>query len=137
MWKCYALLSAFFAALTALLGKASVSGINSNLATAVRTSVILLLTWGIVLASGVENQILRISWRNLLFLILSGAATGLSWLCYFKALSVGEVSKVAPIDKLSVVFTIFLAFVFLHEQVGLKTIIGGTLILLGSLTLLL
>lgn len=137
MWKCYALLSAFFAALTALLGKAGVSGINSNLATAVRTTVILLLTWGIVFASGVENQILRISWRNLLFLILSGAATGLSWLCYFKALSVGEVSKVAPIDKLSVVFTIFLAFVFLHEPVGLKTIIGGTLILLGSLTLLL
>lgn len=136
MWKYYALLSAFFAALTAILAKVGVTGINSNLATAIRTTVILVITWGIVLACGAEKQIVGLSGKNILFLCLSGAATGLSWLCYFKALDTGDVSKVAPIDKLSVVFTMVLAFIFLHETVGLKVIAGGILILLGSLVII-
>lgn len=136
MWKYYALLSAFFAALTAIFAKVGVTGINSNLATAIRTTVILVITWGIVLACGAEKQIAGLTSRNILFLCLSGAATGLSWLCYFKALDTGDVSKVAPIDKLSVVFTMVLAFIFLHETVGLKVIAGGILILLGSLVII-
>lgn len=136
MWKYYALLSAFFAALTAILAKVGVTGINSNLATAIRTTVILVITWGIVLACGAEKQIAGLSGKNILFLCLSGVATGLSWLCYFKALDTGDVSKVAPIDKLSVVFTMVLAFIFLHETVGLKVIAGGILILLGSLVII-
>ena len=134
MWKYFALLSAFFAAVTALLAKVGVSGIDSNLATAIRTTVVLILAWGIVFA--VTGQFATLTGKNLLFLSLSGLATGLSWLCYFKALDLGEVSKVAPIDKLSVVFTIVLAFLFLHEPVGLKVALGGTLILLGSLVIL-
>ena len=136
MWKYYALLSAFFAALTASLAKVGVTGVNSNLATAIRTTVILVIAWGIVLACGAEKQIAGLTGRNILFLCLSGAATGLSWLCYFKALDTGDVSKVAPIDKLSVVFTMVLAFIFLHETVGLKVIAGGILILLGSLVII-
>lgn len=136
MWKYFALLSAFFAAVTALLAKVGVSGIDSNLATAIRTTVVLILAWGIVFASGVTGQFAALTGKNLLFLSLSGLATGLSWLCYFKALDLGEVSKVAPIDKLSVVFTIVLAFLFLHEPVGFKVALGGTLILLGSLVIL-
>ena len=136
MWKYYALLSAFFAALTAILAKVGVTGINSNLATAIRTTVILVITWGIVLACGAEKQIAGLSGKNILFLCLSGVTTGLSWLCYFKALDTGDVSKVAPIDKLSVVFTMVLAFIFLHETVGLKVIAGGILILLGSLVII-
>lgn len=136
MWKYFALLSAFFAAVTALLAKVGVSGIDFNLATAIRTTVVLILAWGIVFASGVTGQFATLTGKNLLFLSLSGLATGLSWLCYFKALDLGEVSKVAPIDKLSVVFTIVLAFLFLHEPVGLKVALGGTLILLGSLVIL-
>ena len=136
MWKYYALLSAFFAALTAILAKVGVTGINSNLATAIRTTVILVITWGIVLACGAEKQIAGLSGKNILFLCLSGVTTGLSWLCYFKALDTGDVSKVAPIDKLSVVFTMVLAFIFLHETVSLKVIAGGVLILLGSLVII-
>ncbi len=136
MWKLYALLSAFFAALTALLAKAGVSGVDSNLATAVRTSVVLLLSWGIVFASGAGGAFAALTGRNLLFLVLSGVATGLSWLCYFKALALGEVSRVAPVDKLSVVFVIVLSFLFLHETVDWKVLAGGTLILFGSLVML-
>lgn len=136
MWKYYALLSAFFAALTAILAKVGVTGINSNLATAIRTTVILVLTWGIVFACGVSRQIVDLTWKHILFLCLSGIATGLSWLCYFKALELGDVSKVAPIDKLSVVFAMALAFLFLHEPVSAKVLAGGCLILLGSLVIL-
>lgn len=136
MWKYYALLSAFFAALTAILAKAGVSGINSNLATAIRTTVVLALSWGIVLAGGSGKQIAALTWKPVLCLIFSGIATGLSWLCYFKALELGEVSKVAPIDKLSVVFAIILAFLFLREPVSVRVLAGGCLILLGSLVIL-
>ena len=137
MWKYFALLSAFFAAVTALLAKVGVSGIDSNLATAIRTTVVLILAWGIVFASGVTGQFAALTGKNLLFLSLSGLATGLSWLCYFKALDLGEVSKVAPIDKLSVAITIFLSIVLLGEPAELKTILGGLLITCGSLVLLL
>ena len=136
MWKYYALLSAFFAALTAILAKVGVSGINSNLATAIRTTVVLALSWGIVLAGGSGKQIAALTGKPVLFLIFSGFATGLSWLCYFKALELGDVSKVAPIDKLSVVFAMILAFLFLREPVSVQVLAGGCLILLGSLVIL-
>lgn len=136
MWKYYALLSAFFAALTAVLAKVGVSGINSNLATAIRTTVVFVLSWGIVLAGGNGKQIAGLTWKPVLFLVLSGIATGLSWLCYFKALELGDVSKVAPIDKLSVVFAMILAFLFLREPVSAQVLAGGCLILLGSLVIL-
>jgi transporter family protein len=110
MWKIYAILAALFATATALLAKVGISGINSNLATAIRTIVILIITWGIVFLSGSFSSIKEITSRNLLFLVLSGVATGLSWLFYFKALKEGDVSKVVPIDKLSIVFTIILSF---------------------------
>lgn len=135
-WVFYALLSAIFAALTALLAKVGISGINSNLATAIRTAVILVITWGIVFATGVTNQIQELTKKNLLFLVLSGAATGLSWLFYFKALQEGELSKVAPFDKLSVVFAVALGFIFLHEHPTWQTITGTLLIAGGSLVLL-
>jgi transporter family protein len=133
MWKIYALLSAFFAALTAILAKVGIKGINSNLATAIRTSVVLALAWGIVLFTNEVKEVKQLSRNNILFLVLSGLATGLSWIFYFKALSTGEASKVAPIDKLSVVFVIILSFIFLKEPVNWKTICGGTLIFCGSL----
>lgn len=136
MWKYYALLSALFAALTAIFAKVGVKDVNSDLATAIRTSVILLLTWGIVLFGGYFRGIKEVSAHTWIFLILSGLATGLSWLFYFKAIQLGEVSKVAPIDKLSVVFTIILAFIFLKEPLSPKVIIGGLLITAGSLVLL-
>lgn len=135
-WVFYALLSAIFAALTALLAKIGTTGINSNLATAIRTLVILVITWGIVFATGVTHQLHDLTKKNLLFLILSGIATGLSWLFYFKALQLGELSKVAPIDKLSVVFAVVLGFLFLHEQPTWQTITGTLLIAGGSLVLL-
>ena len=135
MWKYYALLSAFFAALTAILAKVGVKGINGNLATAVRTSVVLLLTWGIVLFSGHLKEVKELSKANLIFLILSGLATGLSWIFYFKALETGDVSKVAPIDKLSVVFVMILSFFLLKEQMDIKTIAGGLLITAGAVVL--
>ena len=139
MWKVFALLSAFFAALTAILAKVGVSGIDSNLATAIRTSVILVLTWAIALAvpHAGGGGIAALTGRNWLFLILSGLATGLSWLCYFKALQLGDASKVAPIDKLSVVFVIVLGMLFLHEPADPKVLVGGGLILAGSLAILL
>ena len=136
MWKYYALLSALFAALTAICAKIGVKDINSNLATAIRTSIILLLTWGIVLFSGRMNEIKDISHHTWCFLILSGLATGMSWLFYFKAMQTGDVSRVAPIDKLSVVITILLAFFLLKEPVNIKVIIGALLITAGSLVML-
>lgn len=128
------LLSALFAA-PAILAKIGIDGVNSNLATAIRTIVILVMAWGIVFFTGSHTGMKDISHRSMLFLILSGAATGLSWLCYFRAIQLGDVSKVVPIDKLSVVFTIVIAFVFLHEQVGVKSILGMILIGMGTLVL--
>lgn len=136
MWKYYALLSALFAALTALFAKIGVKGINSDLATAIRTSVILLITWGIVFAGNHTADIKNISGYTWIFLILSGIATGLSWLFYFKALQEGDVSRVAPIDKLSVVITICLSFLILKEPISLRVIIGALLITGGSIIML-
>lgn len=136
MWKYYALLSALFAALTALFAKIGVKDINSDLATAIRTSVILFITWGIVLVGNHTAEFKGISGHTWIFLVLSGAATGLSWLFYFKALQVGDVSRVAPIDKLSVVITICLSFLFLKEPVSLRVIIGALLITGGSIVML-
>lgn len=137
MWKYYALLSALFAALTAILAKIGVKGVNSNLATAIRTAVILLITWGIVLFSGHLREAKELSKHNLLFLVLSGVATGLSWLFYFKALQEGNASKVAPIDKLSVAITIILGIVILGEPADPKTLVGGALIVAGSIVIIL
>ena len=136
MWKVYALLSALFAALTAIFAKVGVKDVNSDLATAIRTSVILVLTWGIVLFGQHVSEIREVSKNTWLFLILSGVATGLSWLFYFKAIQLGDVARVAPIDKLSVVITILLAFIFLHEQVNLRVVIGALLITAGSVLML-
>ena len=136
MWKVYAILSALFAALTAILAKVGVKDVNSDLATAIRTSVILVLTWGIVLFGQHVSEIREVSKNTWLFLILSGVATGLSWLFYFKAIQLGDVARVAPIDKLSVVITILLAFIFLHEQVSLRVVIGALLITAGSVLML-
>lgn len=136
MWKYYALLSAFFAALTAIFAKIGVKDVNSDLATAIRTSVILLITWGIVLAGNHQGEVKGISGHSWVFLILSGAATGLSWLFYFKALQAGDVSRVAPIDKLSVVITICLSFLLLKEPVSLRVVIGALLITSGSIVML-
>lgn len=136
MWKYYALLSAVFAALTAVFAKIGVKEVNSDLATAIRTTVILLITWGIALAGSHEGEIRNIGSHTWLFLILSGVATGLSWLFYFKALQSGDVSRVAPIDKLSVVFTICLSCLLLKEQVSARVIIGAVLITAGSIVML-
>ena len=136
MWKLYALLSALFAALTAIFAKIGVKDVDSNLATAIRTTIILLLTWGIVIFSGHLDGIKGIGKTSWVFLILSGLATGLSWLCYFKALSLGDVSRVAPIDKLSVVFTILLAFFILKEPLTPRVIIGGALITIGGIVMI-
>ena len=136
MWKYYALLSALFAALTAIFAKVGVKGINSDLATAIRTLVILLITWGIVFFGNHVGEIKEINRRTWTFLILSGIATGLSWLFYFKAIQEGDVSRVAPIDKLSVVLTICLSFLFLKEPVSLRVIIGGLLITGGSILMI-
>lgn len=137
MWKIYALLAAVFASMTAIFSKIGVKDIDSNLATAIRVSFILLLTWGIVFVTGAFKNIKSISTHSLTFLFLSAIATGLSWLFYFKALQIGDVSKVAPIDKLSVAITIFIAIIFLGEPASIKTIAGGILITLGSFVLLL
>jgi len=136
MWKYYALLSAFFAALTAILAKAGIRGISGNLATAIRTIVILFIAWGIVLAGGELKEIKTLTRSNIIFLLLSGIATGLSWIFYFKALETGDVSKVAPIDKLSVAIAIGLSFLILKEPVDVKTIIGGALIVAGTLVII-
>jgi transporter family protein len=135
MWKLYALLSALFAALTGILAKVGVKGISGNVATAVRTFVVLFLAWGIVLFGEQLKEVKELSRTNLIFLVLSGLATGFSWIFYFKALETGDISKVAPIDKLSIVFVMILAFAFLGEPMTAKTIIGGGLILGGVLFL--
>ena len=135
-WLFYALMSAFFASLVAILSKLGVAGISSNLATAIRTVVILLLVWGVVLYSGDMKQVKELTRWNVLFLALSGIATGLSWLCYFKALQLGDVSKVAPIDKLSVALTIFLGIILLGEPLDIKVIFGGLFIVIGSLVII-
>ena len=136
MWKYYALLSAFFAALTAVFAKIGVKDINSDLATAIRTTVILFITWGIAILGNHTCDLRCVPSRTLVFLILSGAATGLSWLFYFRALQLGDVSRVAPIDKLSVVITICLSFMFLKEPINAKVIVGALLITAGSIVML-
>ena len=133
MWWVYAVLSAVFAAITSILAKVGIDGVNSNLATAVRTVVVVLMAWGMVFLTNAQNGITEISKKSWIFLILSGLATGASWLCYYKALQMGEASKVVPIDKMSVVITLILAFVFLHEQFTVKSVIGCILITAGTL----
>ena len=137
MWFVFAILSAVFAALTSILAKIGIEGVNSNLATAGRTVVIVFMAWLMVFITGNQNGIMDISKKSWLFLILSGLATGASWLCYYKALQLGEASKVVPIDKLSIVITIILAFVFLGEQITLKSLIGCTLIVAGTFVMIL
>ena len=137
MWSIFAILSAIFAALTSILAKVGIEGVNSNLATAVRTIVVVLMAWFMVFITGNQNGIVDISKKSWLFLILSGLATGASWLCYYKALQLGEASKVVPIDKLSIVITIVLAFIFLGEQITLKTLIGCCLIVTGTFIMIL
>ncbi|MDD6641193.1 MAG: EamA family transporter [Bacteroidales bacterium] len=136
MWRLYAILSALFAALTSIFAKVGLQDINSDLATAIRTTIILLLTWGIVFFGHKADGITNLTWQTWLFLILSGISTGLSWLFYFKALQTGDVSRVAPIDKLSIVITILLAFIFLHEKITLRVLIGSLLISGGVLLML-
>lgn len=133
MWWVYAILSAVFAAITSILAKVGIDGVNSNLATAIRTVVVVLMAWGMVFLTNAQNGITEISKKSWIFLILSGLATGASWLCYYKALQMGEASKVVPIDKMSVVITLILAFVFLHEQFTVKSVIGCILITAGTL----
>ena len=136
MWVVFALLSAFFAALTSILAKIGIQNINSNLATAIRTIVVLIMSWGVVFITGKQNDIVNISQKNMLFLVLSGIATGLSWLFYFRALQTGEASKVIPIDKFSLVIGMVMAFTILKETITLKTIIGGLLITFGTFVLI-
>ena len=133
MWFVFALLSAIFAALTSILAKIGIEGVNSNLATAIRTVVIVFMAWGIVFLTNAQSGISSIEKKSWLFLILSGLATGASWLCYYKALQMGEASKVVPVDKLSVVITLVLAFIFLHEKFTPKSIAGCVLIGAGTL----
>lgn len=137
MWFAFALLSAVFAALTSILAKVGIDGVNSNLATAIRTVVVLAMAWGMVFLTNAQTGIADISRKSWMFLILSGLATGASWLCYYKALQIGEASKVVPIDKLSVVITLILAFVFLHENFTSKSLIGAVLITAGTLIMVL
>ena len=137
MWFVFALLSAVFAALTSILAKVGIDGVNSNLATALRTVVVLVMAWGMVFLTNSQTGISEISKKSWLFLVLSGLATGASWLCYYKALQIGEASKVVPVDKLSVVITMVLAFVFLHEQFTMKSIVGCILIGIGTLIMVL
>lgn len=133
MWFLFAILSAVFAALTSILAKIGIEGVNSNLATAIRTVVVVIMSWGMVFLTNTQGGIAQISKKSWLFLILSGLATGASWLCYYRALQTGEASKVVPIDKLSVVITLILAFVFLHEEFTAKSLIGCVLIGAGTL----
>lgn len=133
MWFFYAVLSALFAALTSIFAKIGIESINSNLGTAIRTVVVLVMAWGIVYLTGVQHQVSSISQKSWCFLLLSGVATGASWLFYFKALQIGEASKVVPVDKFSLVLTVILAFVFLHEAISAKVMAGITLITLGTL----
>ena len=136
MWIVFALLSVVFAALTSIFAKIGIESVNSNLATAIRTVVVLVMAWLIVFATGKHQQIVDISTKSWIFLVLSGLATGLSWLCYFYALQIGEASKVVPVDKFSVVITMVMAFFILGEVITMKTIIGGLLITAGTLVLI-
>ena len=137
MWKYYALLAAFFAAVTAILAKIGIRGINGNVATAIRTFIVLIMAWLIVIFGGQLKEVKNIGKENVIFLFFSGLATGLSWIFYFKALETGDVSKVAPIDKLSIVLVMVFAFVFLNEPMTLKTVLGGALIAAGTVLLVL
>lgn len=137
MWFIFALLSAVFAALTSILAKVGIEGVNSNLATAIRTVVVVVVAWGMVFLTNAQNGIAQIGKKSWIFLILSGLATGASWLCYYRALQLGQASKVVPIDKLSVVITLILAFVFLHEDFTMKSLIGCVLIGAGTLIMVL
>ncbi len=137
MWVLFAILSAVFAALTSILAKIGIDGVNSNLATAIRTVVVVLMSWGMVFLTNAQGGIGEITKKSWLFLILSGLATGASWLFYYKALQMGEASKVVPIDKLSIVITLILAFVFLHETFTVKSLIGCILISVGTLIMVL
>ncbi len=137
MWLILAVLSSIFAALTSILAKIGIDGVNSNLATAIRTIVVLIMSWGMVFITNTQNGITSISGKSWLFLILSGLATGASWLCYYKAIQLGTVSKVVPIDKLSIVITLVMAAIFLHEQFTIKSIIGSALITAGTLFMVL
>ena len=136
-WLFFAILSAVFAALTTILAKIGIEDVNSTLATAIRTVVVLVMAWGMVFVSGTQSGLRMITPRSLVFLILSGLATGASWLCYYKAVQLGTVSKVAPVDKLSVVLTIILAFAVLHEELTVKAVIGSILITAGTLVMVL
>lgn len=137
MWLLFAILSSVFAALTSILAKVGIDGVNSNLATAIRTVVVLIMAWGMVFMTNTQSGIAQIGRKSWFFLILSGLATGASWLCYYRALQMGNASKVVPIDKLSVVITIIMAFVFLHEDVSIKSAIGCVLIGAGTLLMVL
>lgn len=137
MWFVFALLSAIFAALTSILAKVGIEGVNSNLATAIRTVVVLVMAWGMVFLTNTQGGISAISKKSWLFLILFGLATGASWLCYYRALQIGEASKVVPVDKLSVVITLILAFIFLHESFTAKSLVGAVLITAGTLVMVL
>lgn len=136
MWLIFAILSSVFAALTSILAKIGIDGVNSNLATAIRTAVVLALSWLMVFVTGAQSGISEINKRNWMFLILSGLATGASWLCYYKALQIGETSKVIPIDKMSVVLTLILAFIFLHEQFTAKTLVGIIFLTTGTILMI-
>ena len=137
MWFIFALASAIFAALTSILAKIGIDNVNSNLATAIRTVVVVIMAWGMVFLTSAQGGLADISKKSWIFLILSGLATGASWLCYYKALQIGEASKVVPVDKLSVVITLVLAFIFLHEQFTIKSLIGCILIGAGTLLMVL
>lgn len=137
MWFVFALMSAVFAALTSILAKVGIEGVNSNLATAVRTAVVLLMAWGMVFLTGAQGGLGGIGRKSWLFLILSGLATGASWLCYYRALQLGDASKVVPVDKLSTVLTLILAFVFLHEKFTVKSLLGCLLLAGGTLLMVL
>ena len=137
MWFVLALLSAIFASLTSILSKIGIDGVNSNLATAIRTMVVVVMAWGMVFLTNAQKGLSEIGTKSWIFLILSGLATGASWLCYYKALQIGEASKVVPVDKMSVVITLILAFVFLHEQFTYKSMIGCILIGIGTLVMVL
>lgn len=137
MWFVFAILSAVFASLTSILAKVGIEGVNSNLATAIRTVVVVIMAWGMVFLTNTQSGLSEIGKKSWLFLILSGLATGASWLCYYRALQMGDASKVVPIDKLSVVITLVLAFIFLHEQFTMKSLIGCILIGAGTLIMVL
>ena len=137
MWFIFALYSAIFAALSSILAKVGIDGVNSNLATAIRTAVVVLMAWVLVFITKTENNILYIGRKSWILLILSGLSTGVSWLCYYRALQIGDASKVVPIDKLSVVITLVLAFIFLHENFTVKSLIGCILIGIGTLIMVL